>query len=34
MAGIYDVPGMVLCAGLAVGGLLLGAWEFRRRDLG
>ncbi len=34
MAGIYDVPGMALCAGLAVGGLLLGAWGFRRRDLG
>jgi putative exporter of polyketide antibiotics len=33
MVGDYDWPGMVACAVLAVGGLLLGAWRFSRRDL-
>ena len=33
MAGTFDVPGLVACAALALGGLLLGAWRFGRRDL-
>lgn len=33
MVGVWDVPGIVLCAVLAVGGLLLGAWGFQRRDV-
>jgi putative exporter of polyketide antibiotics len=33
MAGSYDLPGLVACAVLAVGGLTLGAWAFARRDL-
>jgi ABC-2 type transport system permease protein len=34
MIGEYDVPGLVLMAGLAVGGLLVGAWGLSRRDIG
>jgi putative exporter of polyketide antibiotics len=33
MAGAYDWPGMMLAFALAIGGLLLGAWGLRRRDL-
>jgi hypothetical protein len=34
MTGDYDVPGLVLMAGLALGGLVLGAWGMSRRDIG
>ncbi len=33
MAGIYNEVGMLACAVMALGGLLAGAWAFRRRDL-
>ena len=33
MAGIFDGVGMAVCAAIAVGGLLLGAWGLRRRDV-
>ncbi len=33
MAGVYDIPGMVACAAIALGGLILGALAFARRDL-
>jgi len=33
MAGVYDWPGMLLAAAVAIGGLLVGAWGLRRRDL-
>jgi putative exporter of polyketide antibiotics len=33
MIGEYDWAGLVACAALAVGGLLVGAWRFARRDL-
>jgi ABC-2 type transport system permease protein len=33
MAGTYDWPGMLLLAALAAGGLLVGGWGLRRRDL-
>lgn len=33
MTGTYDVPGLVVCVALALGGLLFGAWRFGRRDL-
>lgn len=33
MAGAYDWPGMALCVAVAVGGTLIGAWRFARRDL-
>jgi ABC-2 type transport system permease protein len=33
MAGSYDVPGLVACLVLGIGGLVLGAWAFSRRDL-
>jgi ABC-2 type transport system permease protein len=33
MAGIYNWPGMLLTAAIAVGGLLIGALAFERRDL-
>ncbi|HVM30942.1 MAG TPA: ABC transporter permease subunit [Candidatus Limnocylindrales bacterium] len=33
MAGSYDLAGILLCACLALGGLLLGALAFTRRDL-
>jgi ABC-2 type transport system permease protein len=32
--GVYDPAGMVLCAALAVGGVLVCAWGMRRRDIG
>ena len=34
MLGTWDVGGIVACLVLAVGGLALGAWGFRRRDVG
>ncbi len=34
MAGTYDVVGIVVSAILAIGGLLVGAWGMRRRDVG
>jgi ABC-2 type transport system permease protein len=34
MVGNWDVPGIVACVVLAVGGLVLGAWGMSRRDLG
>jgi ABC-2 type transport system permease protein len=34
MTGSFDVPGLVLMAGLAIGGLLIGAWGMGRRDVG
>lgn len=33
LAGVYDWPGMSLLTALALGGLLVGAWGMRRRDL-
>ncbi len=33
MVGIWDVPGMVLCATIAIGGLVVGAWAVKRRDV-
>jgi len=33
MLGTWDLGGMVACLVLAVGGLALGAWGFRRRDV-
>lgn len=33
MVGVWDVPGIVLCLALAVGGLAVGAWGFSRRDI-
>jgi hypothetical protein len=32
--GVYDVPGMALCAALAIGGLVLCTVGMRRRDIG
>jgi hypothetical protein len=32
--GVYDGPGMVVCAALAVGGVVLCAIGMRRRDIG
>jgi len=34
MTGDVDLPGVVLMAGLAVGGLVVGAWGLGRRDIG
>ena len=34
MTGSFDAPGIVLMAGLSVGGLLVGAWGIGRRDIG
>jgi ABC-2 type transport system permease protein len=34
MIGTWDVPGMLACLVLAVGGLGLGAWGMSRRDVG
>lgn len=34
MIGTWDGPGLLACAVLAVGGLLLGAWGMNRRDVG
>lgn len=33
MVGTWDWPGMLLLAAMAVGGLLVGAWGMRRRDV-
>jgi ABC-2 type transport system permease protein len=33
MVGVWDVPGMVACLVIAFGGLLLGGWGIRRRDI-
>ncbi len=33
MVGIWDVPGIVACVVLAAGGIGLGAWGMRRRDV-
>ena len=33
MVGTWDWPGMLLLAVMAVGGLLVGAWGMRRRDV-
>lgn len=34
LIGEWDVPGMIACAVLALGGMLVGAWGLARRDLG
>jgi ABC-2 type transport system permease protein len=34
MLGRWDLPGIALCLVLAVGGLLIGGWGIRRRDIG
>jgi ABC-2 type transport system permease protein len=33
MVGIWDWPGMAVCAALAIGGLAVGAWALGRRDV-
>jgi ABC-2 type transport system permease protein len=33
MTGVYDWPGMLLVTAISIGGLLVGAWGLRRRDL-
>jgi len=33
MVGQWDVPGVVACVAIAVGGILLGAWGMARRDV-
>jgi hypothetical protein len=33
MVGHWDVGGIVACVVLAAGGLLLGGWGIRRRDV-
>jgi ABC-2 type transport system permease protein len=33
LVGSWDMGGMMVCVALAVGGLLLGAWGVRRRDI-
>jgi ABC-2 type transport system permease protein len=33
MVGVWDWPGIALSAGIAVAGVVIGAWGFRRRDL-
>jgi putative exporter of polyketide antibiotics len=33
LIGEWDVPGMVACAALAIGGMLVGAWGLSRRDV-
>ncbi len=33
MVGVWDVPGMATCMLLAIGGLLIGGWGMRRRDV-
>jgi putative exporter of polyketide antibiotics len=33
MVGMWDPVGIVLCAALAVGGTLVGAWGMSRRDI-
>jgi len=34
MAGVFDVPGTVACAVLALGGVAVAAFGLRRRDVG
>ena len=34
MIGIWDPAGIVACVVIAVGGILLGGWGIRRRDIG
>ena len=34
LVGSWDPAGLVACLALAVGGLVLGAWGLRRRDVG
>lgn len=34
MVGTWDVAGVLACLALAIGGLALGAWGMRRRDIG
>ena len=34
MIGVWDPAGIVACVAIAVGGIALGAWGIRRRDLG
>jgi ABC-2 type transport system permease protein len=34
MVGTWDLLGVVACLAIAVGGVLLGAWGIRRRDIG
>jgi ABC-2 type transport system permease protein len=34
MTGSFDLPGLFLMAGLAFGGLAIGAWGMTRRDIG
>ena len=33
MIGVWDPAGMIACAVIAVGGIAVGAWGMRRRDL-
>jgi hypothetical protein len=33
MVGEWDMVGVVACIGIAAGGILLGAWSMRRRDV-
>lgn len=33
LLGEWDVPGVVACAVLAVGGVIVGAWGLSRRDV-
>jgi ABC-2 type transport system permease protein len=33
MIGVWDPVGLVACAGIAIGGILLGAWGMSRRDV-
>jgi ABC-2 type transport system permease protein len=33
MVGVWDASGILACAAIAVGGLLIGAWGVRRRDV-
>ncbi len=33
MIGAWDVPGVIACAVIAVGGVLIGAWGMQRRDV-
>jgi hypothetical protein len=33
MLGVWDPVGIVASLGLAVGGIAIGAWGFKRRDL-
>jgi ABC-2 type transport system permease protein len=33
MVGIWDIPGMLACVVIAIGGVLVGAWGMQRRDV-